>query len=53
MLEADLGAVGDAGHHRGVLPPTLGKALLRGRVTIRVLKALHIPYRVRFEQAAG
>ena len=34
------------------LSPTLGKAVLRGRVTIRVLKALHIPHQARREAKA-
>ncbi len=52
LLEADLGAIGEARHHRRVLSPTLGKALLRGRVTIRILKSLHIPQEARREAKA-
>ena len=42
LLEADLRAVGEARHHRRVLPPLLGEALLRRRVAIGILQALDV-----------
>ncbi len=42
LLETDLGAVGEARHHRRILPPFFGKALLRGGVAIRILQTLHV-----------
>ena len=43
LLERDLRAVGEAGHHCGVLTPLLGKPLLRGRVPIGVVQSLDVP----------
>ena len=42
LLEGDLRAVGEAGHHVRVLAPLLGEALLRGRRAVRVLQALDV-----------
>ena len=52
LLEADLRPVREGGHHRRVLSPPLGPALLRGRVAIGILQPLHVHHRARDEPEA-
>ena len=52
LLEADLRAVGEAGHHRRVLAPALGKALLRGGIAIGILQPFDVAHDARDEPEA-
>src|SRR5437588_1986755 len=47
LLEADLGAIGKAGDHGGVLAPLFREALLCGRVSIGILKTFDVAHDAR------
>src|SRR5207244_12283688 len=49
LLEADLRPVGKAGHHRRILPPLLGKPLLRTWIPARILYTLFVTLYARRE----
>src|SRR5277367_3548436 len=42
LLDADLGAIGETGGHRGVLAPAPRKPLLRGGIAVRVMQPLDV-----------
>ena len=47
LFKTDLRAVRKAGHHRRILAPLLGEALLRGRIAIGILQAFDVSHHSR------